>query len=418
MTDQYQLFDALPAHIEDALRASIERFGVLVPVTVDQHGNMLDGHHRERLAKQLKVPYDRLVRVCDDDDERREIARTLNSDRRHLSEEQRRTVVASLATETVTIRGEEVAKHSPNAIAGALGVSLKTVQDDIDELTTTSKFERPEKALGLDGKVRPTRRPQVIARDNREQQRAQTALAVVPEVNANRTLDVKRIERVAREQQAEERRAAVIEEVTGDGEVEIRHGDFRKVLDDLTGTVDAIITDPPYEREYDELWEPLGEVARRLLKPTGVLAVMCGTRLDLIDHARYMLDKHMKRRHIGVYLTPGQRWRDQVEKVAIGWKPIFLYSHPDVDVSGRKWINDDVFTSSGTREQDTRFHHWGQNEFGIADLIRGLTEPGQLIVDPFLGGGTAAVVCRDLGRRFIGCDVDANAVSISRERLG
>jgi DNA modification methylase len=76
-----------------------------------------------------------------------------------------------------------------------------------------------------------------------------------------------------------------------------------------------------------------------------------------------------------------------------------------------------VFTSSGAREQDTRFHHWGQNESGIADLIRGLTEPGQLVVDPFLGGGTAAVVCRDLGRRFIGCDVDAAAVQTSRERI-
>jgi hypothetical protein len=140
--------------------------------------------------------------------------------------------------------------------------------------------------------------------------------------------------------------------------------------------------------------------------------------MDLIDHARFMLDKHMRRRHIGVYLTPGQRWRDQVERVAIGWKPIFIYSHPGADVSERKWINDDVFTSSGAREQDTRFHHWGQNESGIADLIRGLTEPGQLVVDPFLGGGTAAVVCRDLGRRFIGCDVDASAVTISRERVG
>lgn len=405
MTEQFQLFDALPAHIEDALRASIERFGVLVPVSVDQDGNILDGHHRKRIAEELKVPYDRLVRVCADDDERREIAHTLNADRRQLTEEQRKPMVVELRE----------GGHSLRAIAGALGTSLGTVQRD---LATVSPDTVPDRVTGLDGKSRPSRRPQVIARDNREQQRAQTALAVVPEVNANRTLDVKRIERVAREQQAEQRRASMIEEVTGDGEVEIRHGDFRKVLDDLAGTVDAIITDPPYEREYDELWEPLGEVASRLLKPSGVLAVMCGTRLDLIDHARYMLDKHMKRRHIGVYLTPGQRWRDQVERVAIGWKPIFLYSHPDVDVSDRKWINDDVFTSSGTREQDTRFHHWGQNESGIADLIRGLTEPGQLVVDPFLGGGTAAVVCRDLGRRFIGCDVDASAVTISRERVG
>lgn len=408
MTEQFQLFDALPPHIEDALRASIERFGVLVPVSVDQDGNILDGHHRKRIAETLKVPYDRLVRVCADDDERREIAHTLNADRRQLTEDQRRTVAAELFA----------AGHSERAVAGVIDVSAATAHRLKEELTASGEAVLPDRTRGMDGRSQPARKPQVIARDNREQQRAQTALAVVPDVNASRTLDVKRIERVARERQAEQRRAETIETVTSIGQVEIRHGDFREVLEDLTGTVDAIITDPPYPREFDELWEPLAQLARRLLKPSGVLAVMCGTRLDLIDHARFMLDKHMRRRHIGVYLTPGQRWRDQVERVAIGWKPIFIYSHPDVDVSDRKWINDDVFTSSGAREQDTRFHHWGQNESGIADLIRGLTEPGQLVVDPFLGGGTAAVVCRDLGRRFLGCDVDAAAVSTSRERVG
>ena len=408
MSEQFQLFDALPAHIEDALRASIERFGVLVPVSVDQDGNILDGHHRKRIAEQLKVPYDRLIRHCADDDERREIAHTLNADRRQMTDEQRRQVAADLFA----------AGHSEPSVAAVINVSQPTAHRLKEQLIQENKLELPDRTRGQDGKVYPSRKPQIIARDNREQQRGQTALAVVPDVNANRTLDVKRIERVAREQQAEERRAAVIEDVTSVGEVEIRHGDFRRVLDDLAGTVDAIITDPPYPREFDELWEPLGQLARRLLKPNGVLAVMCGTRLDLIDHARFMLDKHMNRRHIGVYLTPGQRWRDQVEKVAIGWKPIFIYSHPDADPSERKWINDDVFTSSGAREQDTRFHHWGQNESGIADLIRGMTEPGQLVVDPFLGGGTAAVVCRDLGRRFIGCDVDASAVMTSRERIG
>jgi hypothetical protein len=105
---------------EDALRASIERFGVLVPITVDQHGNVLDGHHRKRIAEQLGVPFDRLKRWCDDDDERREIARTLNADRRQLSEEQRKAVAIQLRKDG----------HSIRAIAGALDVPHPTIQRD------------------------------------------------------------------------------------------------------------------------------------------------------------------------------------------------------------------------------------------------------------------------------------------------
>lgn len=166
MTEPFQLFDALPAHIEDALRASIDRFGVLVPVTVDQHGAMLDGHHRARIADELGVHYDRLVRDCTDDDERREIARTLNSDRRQLSEEQRLSVTKALREQGHTLR----------AIAGALGVSKSTVANDVAQLSSDGQLNQPERVKSLDGKSRPARRPQVYARDEREQKQAQQAL--------------------------------------------------------------------------------------------------------------------------------------------------------------------------------------------------------------------------------------------------
>lgn len=413
MSDDLQLFDALPAHIEEALRASIRRFGVLVPITVDQNGHVLDGNHRKEIAEQEGIPYDRLKRWCDTEEERREIARTLNADRRQLTEEQRRAVVEALAAETVSVRGEQVAKHTPNAIASALGVALDTVQRDMSQLTDVGKLERPDRAIGLDGKVRSTRRPQVLVRNDREQD----AAPVLPDmVSRNASLDAKRAARIGREREAEQRRAAPVEATTSTGEVEIRHGDFRHALADLEpGTVDAIITDPPYPREYWPLYGDLGALAARVLTPNGVLAVMIGTRMEMLEDVDASIAEHMRRRHRGVYLTPGQRWRDQVERVATGWKPILIYANPAAD--DPRWINDDVFTSSGTREADQRFHHWGQSEAGFADLIRGLTEPGHLVVDPFLGGGTTALVCRDLGRRFIGCDLDAAAVTTSRERV-
>lgn len=503
---QFQLFDVLPAHIEDALTASIKRFGVLVPVTVDQNGTMLDGHHRARIAELLGVKYDRLVRHCADDDERREIARTLNADRRQLTEEQRRAVVVELRQ----------AGHSLRAIAGALGTSEPTVRRDLDraEIASGDAIELPDRItrqgggsyparrppraerideyessdvidmadgeddyvsplpdgpryckycyeeheldMGDDGSLivcsgcgaglapwdeaveaggydefvekierefyeRQMRRPQVLARDDREQQRAQTALVAVGDTAPAKTLDLKRVERIAREHEATRRRIELVQNPPealsrriGDA-IDLRIGDFRSVFDDVeSGTVDAIITDPPYPREFWDLYGPLGELAARLLHPGGILAVMTGTRLDMVDHVDAAIRQHMTPRHRGIYLTPGPRWRDNTARVATGYKPILIYTHPDADTTNLPWILDDVFASIA---DDKAHHHWGQSESGMASIVERLTEPGHLVCDPFTGGGTTAVVCQSLGRAFLGCDVDPLAVDTTRGRL-
>lgn len=168
-----QLFDPLPAHIEDALAASIERFGVLVPVVTDQHGTVLDGHHRKTIADRLKVKYRVDVITVAGDSEAREIARTLNSDRRQLSEDQRREVAAELRQQG----------HSLRAIGGALGVSDGTIRKDLaaEELRTGTQLA-PERVMGLDGKSRPARRPVIIAaKHEREAARIREPLADVLE---------------------------------------------------------------------------------------------------------------------------------------------------------------------------------------------------------------------------------------------
>lgn len=50
-------------------------------------------------------------------------------------------------------------------------------------------------------------------------------------------------------------------------------------------------------------------------------------------------------------------------------------------------------------------------------LIETYTQCGDLIVDPFAGSGTTAVAAQQLGRHFIGCDISAEYVEVSRQRL-
>lgn len=51
-------------------------------------------------------------------------------------------------------------------------------------------------------------------------------------------------------------------------------------------------------------------------------------------------------------------------------------------------------------------------------LIRQSTEPGDLVIDPFMGSGSVGVAAVSSGRRFCGNDLCKEAVDITRARLG
>ena len=164
---------------------------------------------------------------------------------------------------------------------------------------------------------------------------------------------------------------------------------------------DCIITDPPYSAEYLPLYEELA----RLAKDVPVVAVMCGQ--SYLPQIMHDMCRHLKYRWTLAYLTPGSQAVKQWQaKVNISWKPVILFG----EATG--WFND-VCQSDGS---DKRFHDWGQSESGMTALVDYLSKPGQLVCDPFVGGGTTAVVSLRLGRRFVGCDIDKSCVEKSRAR--
>ena len=50
-------------------------------------------------------------------------------------------------------------------------------------------------------------------------------------------------------------------------------------------------------------------------------------------------------------------------------------------------------------------------------LVKLVTQPGGLMLDPFCGSGTTGVACRMDGFRFIGCELEAEQVAIARARI-
>lgn len=50
-------------------------------------------------------------------------------------------------------------------------------------------------------------------------------------------------------------------------------------------------------------------------------------------------------------------------------------------------------------------------------LINGLSNEGDIVADFFCGSGTSLVVAKELGRQYIGCDINPRAVEITNQRL-
>jgi len=169
---------------------------------------------------------------------------------------------------------------------------------------------------------------------------------------------------------------------------------------------DAVITDPPYPQEFLSVFTELAEGCKAAGVP--LVAVMSGQ--SYLPEVMRRLCEHLRYRWTLAYMTPGgqavQQWQ---AKVNTAWKPVLLFG------DAVEWFGDVAI--SKPNDNDKRFHGWGQSESGMADLVERLTKPGQLVCDPFLGGGTTAVVSLALGRRFVGCDIDATPVEQTKARV-
>ncbi len=70
------------------------------------------------------------------------------------------------------------------------------------------------------------------------------------------------------------------------------------------------------------------------------------------------------------------------------------------------------------RLKDKRYHPT-QNPLGlIKNIIQDYSKEGDTILDPFLGSGTTARACKDLGRKCIGIEISQEYCDIAVKRLG
>jgi N6-adenosine-specific RNA methylase IME4 len=166
------LFPALDDDVYASLKADIAERGIVVPIVIDEHNNVLDGQHRLKIAAELgmtEVPFE--IRPGLTDHEKQAIAIVLNALRRQLAPEQRRNYVSLLRSMGKSYR----------EIGETLGIDAMTAYHDMQKATVEfSTVAVPTVIIGRDGKHRPATLPRIRADTIKDVAQAQSLIAYVP----------------------------------------------------------------------------------------------------------------------------------------------------------------------------------------------------------------------------------------------
>jgi len=124
----------------------------------------------------------------------------------------------------------------------------------------------------------------------------------------------------------------------------------------------------------------------------------------------------------GKWPPPGRCWmknREEAERMiqsgdlrpnpSTGW-PEYRLEATDYIVRDTLW--DDITGSAFSTGYPTE-----KKEYMLAILLNMLSDPGDLVLDCFIGSGTTAAVAQKLGRRWIGCDINKGAIQTTSKRL-
>ena len=217
-------------------------------------------------------------------------------------------------------------------------------------------------------------------------------------------------------------RRRILEATPFSDNFQLHHGDFSELLNKgiiKDNSVDFIITDPPYDKESIPLFKGLAEFSRWALKPGGSLLCLGGTmwwREQLAEMERESEGSDLRYWWmLTYYMTDRPQKASQIfpRKVYVKWKPIFWFVNGEYT---GEWVQDTV--ECPPQDAETKqYHEWGQHVKPYMDIVNAFAFPGQLIVDPFVGGGTTAIAALQRGCGFVGSDIDEEAINTTRERV-
>ena len=213
-----------------------------------------------------------------------------------------------------------------------------------------------------------------------------------------------------KEKRIQERQKLAEEGAKKEIEIDFRLGDFEEVFADLPdGSVDCIITDPPYPYEFIEVWTKLSRFAKRVLKPNGFCVAYSGQMYlpEVMQRMSENLDYYWT---FAVY-HEGQTQIVNGINLMCRWKPVLIFQN------GKKKIENTFQDYFISEKREKNGHDWQQSKSGVAYLIEMFTKPMDTILDPFAGSGTTVIAATEKKRKVLAAEINEDTYNIAKALL-
>jgi DNA modification methylase len=203
-------------------------------------------------------------------------------------------------------------------------------------------------------------------------------------------------------------------EILAEG-IEIYQSDCLEVMKGMADkSVDAVITDPPYGIGQDrkkvmareQMAKPIdyGEFSWDYEPATAeqIDELIRVSKEQVIFGGNYFV------------LPPSSSW--------IVWDKLNTGDFADCELawtSHNKAVRKFTYVWNGMIKQkpEKRYHPTQKPLALMLWVLENYTNPGDTILDPFMGSGTTGVACFQTGRNFIGIEIDKDYYKIARQRI-
>ena len=199
--------------------------------------------------------------------------------------------------------------------------------------------------------------------------------------------------------------------------ITLYHADCRDVLPLLeAGSVDLVLTDPPYGIGYETCWNRNGQEdrPRSILNDDSVQvrdSVLAMLHIPSIVFGSW---KREKPEGTVMTLTWEKTGSSGMGDLKMPWRP----NTEEIYIIGKAWVQVAGRESSVVRFNALCGKQRHPNEKPIELLGYLITRMREgTIIDPFMGSGTTLQAAKDLGRKAIGIELEEKYCEIATERL-
>jgi site-specific DNA-methyltransferase (adenine-specific) len=211
--------------------------------------------------------------------------------------------------------------------------------------------------------------------------------------------------------------------------ITIYHGDCRDVLGSV-GPVDHVMTDPPYsDNTHDGARTNNVKSPVKLVDFASIQAAEIASVLEMVQLRRWAVmtcdwqhvlplkqqpPAGLRFVRAGVWVKPNGTPQFTGDRPAQGWEAVAIFH---ADASGRIRWNGGGLPATWIHNKVSGYHPTGKPEALLLDWVTMFTDPGEVVLDPYMGSGTTLVAAKRLGRKAIGIEREERYCEAAARRL-